>query len=79
MTIDIFPTIASIVGAELPNHKIDGRDLVAFFEKPNSPGGTADNAPVYLHYYRTNELQAFDGGDWKLYLPIRPMLQRGEK
>jgi arylsulfatase A len=66
MTIDLFPTIASIVGAPLPELKIDGHDMQALWK-----GGKRSEAeqPVYFHYYHDNELQAVRWGHWKLMLP----------
>jgi arylsulfatase len=68
MTIDLFPTIAKLVGAELPKHKIDGLDVW-----PLLAGEKGANNPhdAYLSYYRQGELQAVTSGDgyWKLYLP----------
>ena len=68
MTIDLFPTIARLVGAELPKHKIDGLDvwpLIAGENRAQNPH------PAYFSYYHQSQLQAVTSGDgrWKLYLP----------
>ena len=66
MTIDLFPTIAKLVGAELPKHKIDGLDiwpLLAGDPKAKNPH------EAYYFYYNSNELQAVRSGSWKLILP----------
>jgi arylsulfatase len=68
MTIDIFPTIAKIVGADLPQHPIDGRDVWPLI---SSQPGAKNPHDVYYFYYGTNELQAITSGDgrWKLQMP----------
>lgn len=68
MTIDLFPTIAKLVGAQLPSHRIDGLDvwpLIAGDSNAKNPH------EAYVFYYETNELQAVSSGDgrWKLQLP----------
>ena len=30
LTIDVFPTVAALIGAKLPDHKIDGHDIREF-------------------------------------------------
>jgi len=65
MTIDILPTVAKLIGAELPKHKIDGKDiwpLVAGEKDVQSPH------EAYFFYYG-NQLQAMRMGDWKLHFP----------
>jgi arylsulfatase A len=68
MTIDLLPTIAHLVGAELPKHTIDGLDVW-----PLLAGQAAASNPhdAYLFYYERNQLQAVASGDgrWKLQLP----------
>jgi arylsulfatase len=68
MTIDIFPTIAARIGAELPRHAIDGKDVW-----PLISGDPDAKNPheFYAFYYQQNELQAITSGDgrWKLQLP----------
>ena len=66
MTIDLFPTIAELVGAELPKRKIDGLNiwpLFAGYAKAKNPH------EAYFFYYAQNELQAVRSGQWKLVLP----------
>lgn len=65
MTIDLFPTIAHLIGAELPERKIDGLDVW-----PLLTGQTETNPhDAYYFYYHQNELQAVRSGDFKLVLP----------
>ena len=66
MTIDLLPTIAKIVGAPLPNRKIDGLDI---FELLTCQPNAKCPHEVFYHYYRMNELQAIRSGMWKLMLP----------
>lgn len=65
MNIDLLPTIARLVGAELPQQKIDGKDVwpILTGETTKSPH------EAYYFYFRTNELQAIRSGDWKLVFP----------
>jgi arylsulfatase A len=66
MTIDLFPTIANLVGARLPEHKIDGLDIW-----PILAGDPRAKNPheAYYFYYADNELQGVLSGNMKLYLP----------
>jgi arylsulfatase A len=65
-TIDILPTVAALIGAELPAHKIDGLDIrkLMFGE----PGARSPHEAFYC-YYGANELQAVRDRQWKLYFP----------
>ncbi|MDF1695562.1 MAG: sulfatase [Saprospiraceae bacterium] len=65
MTIDIVPTIAEIVGAELPKNKIDGKSIWPLWT------GDSDRSPheAYYYYYHVNELHGVRYGKWKLYFP----------
>ena len=64
MTIDLLPTIAGLIGAELPNHRIDGVDIWPMFtdDKAKSP-----QEAYYLYYGK--QLQAVREGKWKLHFP----------
>jgi arylsulfatase len=66
MSIDIFPTMAKLIDAKLPEHKIDGLDIW-----PLLSGDPKAKNPheCYYFYYNTSELQAVRSGRWKLYLP----------
>jgi arylsulfatase A len=66
MTIDLFRTIASLVGASLPNHRIDGRSIQSLMDDTPKP---ADPPFAYFFYYNTNDLLAVRSGPWKLYVP----------
>ena len=68
MTIDIFPTIASITGASLPSQPIDGRDMWELLIEPET---APPHHEAYFFYYRQNELQGMLSGDgrWKMHFP----------
>ena len=62
--IDIFPTLANIVGGNLPSHKIDGVDITKIMEgKESSP------RDHFFYYYGNNNLEAVRKDNWKLLLP----------
>ena len=64
-TIDIFPTLAAITGSDLPEHKIDGVNIL-----PLMQGDTGANPRDYfLYYYQRNSLEAIRQGSWKLVFP----------
>ena len=68
MTIDVLPTLAKHIGADLPKHPIDGRDVMPLLTGPET---TPNPHPYYAFYYAQNELQALVSGDgqWKLVFP----------
>jgi len=68
MTIDLFPTIASRMGASLPQHPIDGLDVWPLI---GGTPGAKNPHNAYWFYYEVNQLQAVTTGDgaWKLQLP----------
>ncbi len=66
MTIDLLPTIAAILGAELPKRTIDGKDIGPLLR--NEPNARCPHQ-AYFHYYGQGELQAVRSGKWKLILP----------
>ena len=65
MTIDILPTVAKLIGAKLPDHRIDGKDIWPLIAGDE---GAASPHEAYYFYYG-NELQAMRMGDWKLHFP----------
>ena len=68
MTIDLFPTIAKLAGAKLPERKIDGLDVWPLIAR--QPGAKNPH-DAYWFYYEVNQLQAVTTSDgrWKLQLP----------
>jgi arylsulfatase A len=66
MTIDLLPTFARLIGAELPQHKIDGLDIWPLL----AGDPTAKNPhESYWFWFGNNQLQAVMSGKWKLQLP----------
>ena len=64
MTIDILPTVAELIGAKLPKHKIDGKSIVNLIKS------TSDKSPQEAYYfYMGRQLQAIRMGNWKLHFP----------
>lgn len=66
MTIDLFATLAKLTGAPLPDHKIDGLDIMPLLT--GQPGAKSPH-DCYRIYYADNQLQAIISGQWKLVLP----------
>lgn len=68
MSIDLFPTIAKQIHAELPKHPIDGLNVWPIIVGKK---GARNPHPAYWFYYEVNQLQAVVTGDgrWKLQLP----------
>jgi arylsulfatase A len=65
-TIDILPTMARLIGVELPtDRKIDGLDIWPLVS--GQPGAKTPHEAYY--YYWGRELQAVRGGAWKLHFP----------
>ena len=63
MTIDLLPTIAKLIDADLPKHRIDGKDISALLT-----GDEKSPQEAYYFYYG-NQLQAVRQGKWKLHFP----------
>ena len=62
-TIDILPTVAGMIDADLPDHKIDGHDI-----RPLMFGDAGAQTPhdAFLCYYKGGELQAVRNERFKL-------------
>ncbi len=65
MTIDILPTIAHLIGAKLPEHKIDGLNIWPLIK---GEAGAKSPHEAYFFYWGP-ELQAVRMGRWKLHFP----------
>ncbi|QEG39683.1 sulfatase family protein [Roseimaritima ulvae] len=65
-TIDILPTVAKLIGAELPSHKIDGQDI-----RPLMFGQPDAQSPheAFACYYGGGQLQAVRDRQYKLHFP----------
>ena len=73
-TIDLLPTMAGIVGAELPaDRPIDGLDVAALLDDPSAVGPRETTG---FCYYKNLKLEALRLGRWKLQLrnPEKPEL-----
>ena len=64
MTIDILPTISHLIGAKLPKHRIDGKNIWPLFT-----GDKAKSPHKAYYFYYGNQLQAVRAGKWKLHFP----------
>ena len=65
MTIDVLPTIAHLIGAELPKHAIDGNNIWPLIA--GEPGAKSPHEAYYFYY--GTQLQAVRMGKWKLHFP----------
>ncbi len=65
-TIDLLPTVAALIGAELPEHEIDGCDI-----GPLLLGASGATSPhtVFGCWYGGGQLQAVRDRQWKLHFP----------
>jgi arylsulfatase A len=65
-TIDILPTVAGLIEAKLPRHKIDGKDI-----RPLMFGESGARSPhkAFYCYYGGGQLQAVRDRRWKLHFP----------
>ncbi len=64
-TLDILPTIASITGGKLPEHKIDGVNIFPLLEEDQQ----ANPRDHLYYYYQRNSLEAVRKDQWKLVFP----------
>lgn len=65
-TMDLFPTLAKISSAKIPQHlKMDGKDISKFLFAPESV--KLAQRPFYF-YARNGQLEAIRLGKWKLHL-----------
>jgi arylsulfatase A-like enzyme len=65
MTIDLLPSITKLIGAKLPEKKIDGKDAWKVISGEQSE-------PVqeaYFFWYKRNDLEAMRMGKWKMQFP----------
>jgi arylsulfatase A-like enzyme len=64
-SMDIFPTVAAITGAELPEKKIDGVSILSLLK------GKKESTPrKEYYYYSGRNLNAVRSGNWKLVFPF---------
>lgn len=65
--IDLFPTLAEISGAPLPDHPIDGVSILPLVKGE----ADANPRPWFVYYYNKNDLEAVTDGTFKLVFPHR--------
>jgi arylsulfatase A len=65
MTIDILPTVAHLIGADLPKLPIDGKNIWPLIK--GEPGAESPQEAYYFYY--GNQLQAIRKGKWKMHWP----------
>ncbi len=65
MTIDLLPTLAHLIGARLPDHKIDGKNAWPVIK--GEPGAKAPQEAYFFYHHQ--QLQAVRMGRWKLHYP----------
>jgi arylsulfatase A-like enzyme len=71
-TVDLLPTFAGIVGAQIPaDRPIDGLDITPLLDDP-SAASPHDKAGYF--YYKNNKAEAVRLGKWKLHLKKQPEL-----
>lgn len=65
-TIDIMPTVAKLIDAKLPDHKIDGQDI-----RPLMFGEEGAQSPHehFVQYYAGGQLHSIRDRRWKLHFP----------
>jgi arylsulfatase A-like enzyme len=65
-TIDVLPTVAALIGAKLPEHKIDGKDIrPLMFGEPDAKSPHT----AFYQYYGGGQLQSVRDRRWKLHFP----------
>jgi arylsulfatase A-like enzyme len=72
MTIDLLPTLAKLIGAQLPDHKIDGLDIWPLLA--GQPGAKNPHEAYFFYgvpfgVWVGAELESVRSGPWKLVLP----------
>lgn len=73
-SIDLLPTIAKLIDADLPDHKIDGKDI-----RPLIFGQEGAESPhdAFYCYYKGGELQAVRNDRFKLVFPHKYRTLKG--
>ena len=76
MTIDVLPTMAKLIGAELPRgHILDGKDAWPLISA--QPGAKSPHEALYFYWNR--QLHAVRSGKWKLHFPHEYPAMTGKK
>jgi arylsulfatase A-like enzyme len=72
MTLDVLPSLAGLIGAELPAHGVDGQDMWA-----RMTGAAPTVEREFAYYYHQSNLEAVRRGRWKLHLPHHYRTMKG--
>ena len=72
-SLDLYPTLAHLIGAPLPARKLDGMDVWSLVS-----GATNRSPRDNFLYYNGDELHAVREGDWKLHFPHDYLVVAGE-
>ncbi len=75
MTIDVLPTIASLLGVPPGERPIDGLDCWPLW---TCEEGATNPHDAYFFYYHAGDLEAMRSGRWKLHLPHRYRTMAGQ-
>ncbi|RPI22090.1 MAG: arylsulfatase [Acidobacteria bacterium] len=75
MNIDIFPTVARIIGSQLPALPIDGLDIWPLMS--GQPDARTPHEALFFYWNR--KLEAVRSGQWKLHFPHAYMSLAGQK
>ncbi len=68
-TIDLLPTVAKMIGAELPGDRvIDGRDIGPLLR--GEAGARSPHEARGYFYCRNNTIEAVRSGEWKLHVEL---------
>ena len=75
-TIDLLPTVAAMIDGDLPDHKIDGKDI-----RPLMFGEADAKSPheAFYCYYAGGQLQAVRDRQFKLHFPHRYQTMKGQE
>ena len=68
LTIDLFPTVANVLQAKVPDHPIDGRDVLPLIKGEPEAKNPHDG---YAFFFDPGELRAVSDRRWKLVFPHR--------
>jgi arylsulfatase A-like enzyme len=74
-TIDLLPTICRMIDGKLPDHKIDGKDIMPLMV--GAEGALSPHEAFYC-YYAGGELQAVRDRRWKLQFPHQYRTMKGQ-
>ncbi|REK26463.1 MAG: arylsulfatase [Planctomycetota bacterium] len=62
-TIDLVPTVAAIIDGQLPEHRLDGKNILPLMTSAEPP----ESPHEYFCYYKNRDLEAIRSGPWKLH------------